>query len=51
MSMRRSLVVLAVFGDPSTRIEDIEKVEWVFEDGISYDPAMLIDSVRGQVGQ
>ena len=43
------LVVLR--GDPSTRIEDIEKVEWVFKDGIGYDPAKLIDSVRGQVGQ
>lgn len=43
------LVVLR--GDPSTRIEDIEKVEWVFKDGIGYDPAKLLDSVRGQVGQ
>jgi len=43
------LVVLR--GDPGARIEDIEKVEWVFKDGLGYDPARLIDSVRGQVGQ
>src|SRR4051812_11699764 len=42
------LVVLA--GDPSTRIEDIRKVSLVFKQGIGYDPAKLIASVRGKVG-
>jgi imidazolonepropionase-like amidohydrolase len=42
------LVVIA--GDPATRIDDIEKVETVFKDGIGYDPQMLIDSVQGLVG-
>jgi imidazolonepropionase-like amidohydrolase len=37
-------------GDPSTKIEDIEKVEIVFKDGVGYDSAKLIDSVRGMVG-
>jgi hypothetical protein len=37
-------------GDPSTRIEDIENVEIVFKDGIGYDLAKLIESVRGMVG-
>ncbi len=37
-------------GDPSKNIEDIEKVETVFKDGIGYDSSKLIDSVRGQVG-
>jgi imidazolonepropionase-like amidohydrolase len=37
-------------GDPSRKIEDIEKVEIVFKEGIGYDPAKLIDSVRGVVG-
>ncbi len=32
------------------KIEDIENVEIVFKDGISYDSAKLIESVRGQVG-
>ena len=42
------LVVLK--GDPSKRIEDIENVETVFKDGIGYDSAKLIESVRGVVG-
>jgi hypothetical protein len=37
-------------GDPSKKIEDIENVETVFKDGIGYDSAKLIDSVRGVVG-
>jgi hypothetical protein len=37
-------------GDPSADIEDIEKVDIVFKDGVGYDSAKLIDSVRGQVG-
>lgn len=45
---RADLVVIK--GDPSRKIEDIEKVEIVFKDGIGYDSAKLIDSVRGVVG-
>ena len=37
-------------GDPSKQIEDIENVETVFKDGIGYDSAKLIESVRGVVG-
>ena len=37
-------------GDPSTNINDIERVELVFKDGIGYDSAKLIESVRGSVG-
>lgn len=42
------LVVLD--GDPSGNIKDIEKVEMVFKDGVGYDSAKLIESVRGFVG-
>jgi len=42
------LVVLD--GDPSTNIADIEHVELVFRQGIGYDPAKLIASVKGKVG-
>jgi imidazolonepropionase-like amidohydrolase len=42
------LVVLK--GDPSKKIEDIENVETVFKDGVGYDSAKLIESVRGMVG-
>ncbi len=39
-----------VRGDPSSHIADIEKVELVFKDGVGYDSAKLIESVRGLVG-
>ena len=42
--------LVVIQGDPSQKIEDIEKVEIVFKDGIGYDAAKLIDSVRGSVG-
>ena len=42
--------LVVIKGDPSQKIEDIEKVEMVFKDGIGYDSAKLIDSVRGSVG-
>src|SRR5215831_1996388 len=42
------LVVLE--GDPSSRIEDIRKVSVVFKQGVGYDPAKLIASVKGRVG-
>jgi len=42
--------LVVIKGDPSTKIEDIENVETVFKDGIGYDSAKLIDSVRGVVG-
>jgi imidazolonepropionase-like amidohydrolase len=37
-------------GDPSVNINDIEKVETVFKNGIGFDSAKLIESVRGSVG-
>ena len=42
--------LVVVHGDPSTRIADIEKVEIVFKDGVGFDSAKLVDSVRGAVG-
>jgi hypothetical protein len=39
-----------IHGDPSSKINDIENVEIVFKDGVGYDSAKLIESVRGQVG-
>jgi len=42
--------LILVHGDPAAHIEEIEKVEIVFKDGLGYDPQRLIDSVRGQVG-
>ncbi len=42
--------LVVIDGNPASRIADIEKVELVFKDGVGYDPAKLIESVRGQVG-
>jgi imidazolonepropionase-like amidohydrolase len=42
--------LVLIKGDPSKKIEDIENVETVFKDGVGYDSAKLIESVRGTVG-
>ena len=42
--------VMLIRGDPSKNIADIEKIETVFKDGVGYDSAKLIESVRGQAG-
>jgi imidazolonepropionase-like amidohydrolase len=42
--------LVVIKGDPSQKIGDIENVEIVFKDGIGYDSAKLIESVRGFVG-
>ena len=43
--------MVLIHGDPASKIADIEKVEVVFKDGVSYDSAKLIESVRGVVGR
>ena len=42
--------IVVINGDPSTAISDIRRVETVFKQGVGFDPAKLIDSVKGQVG-
>jgi len=42
--------LVVIDGDPSARIEDIRHVSLVFKDGVGYDPAKLIASVKGKVG-
>ena len=42
--------LVVINGNPATNITEIEKVEIVFKDGIGYDSAKLIDSVKGLVG-
>jgi imidazolonepropionase-like amidohydrolase len=42
--------LVVVGGNPSAQIADCEKVKYVFKEGIAYDPAKLIDSVRGTLG-
>jgi imidazolonepropionase-like amidohydrolase len=42
--------IIVVRGNPGEQISDIENVETVFKNGVGYDSAKLIDSVKGQVG-
>jgi imidazolonepropionase-like amidohydrolase len=42
--------LVVIRSDPSSRISAIEDVEIIFKDGVGYDPAKLIGSVRGLVG-
>jgi len=42
--------LVVIDGNPARQIADVKKVEIVFKDGVGYDPAKLILSVRGAVG-
>ena len=42
--------LVVVDGNPAANMADVRKVELVFRQGVAYDPARLIDSVKGQVG-
>ncbi|HJQ18949.1 MAG TPA: amidohydrolase family protein [Gemmatimonadaceae bacterium] len=42
--------LVLVEGNPAASINDIERVVYVFKDGVAYDPAKLIASVKGLVG-
>ena len=42
--------LVLVDGNPAATIGDIRKVDTVFRQGIGFDPAKLIESVKGQVG-
>lgn len=43
--------IAIVYGNPAANIVDIRNVQLVFKDGVGYDPAKLIESVRGMVGE
>jgi imidazolonepropionase-like amidohydrolase len=43
------LVVLD--GNPAVRIAEIRRIRFVFKDGLGYDPAKLLDSIRGGAGE
>ncbi len=41
--------LVVIEGNPAARIADIRKVKLVFKDGVAYDPAKLLESVKGSV--
>ncbi len=43
--------LVVINGNPAVNINDIEKVEIVFKDGVGYDSAKLFDSIKGRYGQ
>jgi hypothetical protein len=45
---RADLVVIQ--GNPVEKIRQIRNVRWVFKDGVGYDSAKILESVRGVVG-
>jgi imidazolonepropionase-like amidohydrolase len=42
--------IVVLGGNPAEKIDNIEKVELVFKDGVGYDPEKLIQSVTPLVG-
>lgn len=42
--------LVVIDGNPAARIADVRKVQFVFKDGVGYDPAKLLESVRGAAG-
>jgi enamidase len=42
--------LMLVTGNPGTTIADIRNVDTVFRQGVGFDPAKLIESVKGKVG-
>jgi hypothetical protein len=43
--------LVIVKGNPAANIADVENVLLVFKDGVGYDSAKLLDSVKGRFGQ
>lgn len=43
--------LVLIKGNPAAKISDVENVTIVFKDGIGYDSAKLLESVRGRYGQ
>jgi len=42
--------LVVIDGNPSVKIADVRRVETVFKNGVGFDPAKLIESVKGSVG-
>jgi imidazolonepropionase-like amidohydrolase len=43
--------LILIRGNPAANIADVERVDTVFKDGVGFDSAKLIDSVKGRYGQ
>jgi len=50
IAVNKQADLVIVNGNPAVNIADIRNVETVFKQGVGFDPAKLIDSVKGRVG-
>ena len=50
IAVNKQADLILLGGDPSADIKAIRNVDTVFRAGIGFDPARLIDSVRGRAG-
>jgi len=50
IAVNKQADLVVVNGNPAANIADIRNVELVFKRGVAFDPAKLIESVRGRVG-
>ena len=50
IAMGKQADLVVIDGNPAANISDIRKVSTVFKQGVGYDPAKLIASVKGKVG-
>ena len=50
IAVNKQADLVIVNGNPAVKIADIRNVETVFKQGVGFDPAKLIESVRGRVG-
>jgi enamidase len=50
VAVNKQADLVVITGNPAVNIADIRNVETVFKQGVGFDPAKLIDSVKGRVG-
>ena len=50
VAVNKQADLVVVNGNPAVNIADIRNVETVFKQGVGFDPAKLIESVKGRVG-
>jgi imidazolonepropionase-like amidohydrolase len=50
VAVGRAADLVVIAGNPAISIDDVEKVDTVFKDGVGYDPVKLTESVQGLMG-
>jgi imidazolonepropionase-like amidohydrolase len=51
VAVNRTADLLIVKGAPDRRVEDLRNVEYVFKDGLAFDPVKLRAAAKGMLGQ